>query len=255
MMKKHKQIWIAISFLVLAAIACQSQETISSPAAPDPETARMEIIQPTVVEKQPNETQVTVVEDPLSDIASSIKSHSSVLGYSFAPQPTIDPETGQSGAELLQIGTLPLVSSFNPPAGCAAITDADIETAVLDYVNGERTRAGLGTLAAQYQLSAAATLHATDMACKNYFSHTGSDGSSPFDRIKAQGYIYYYAGENLFAGNGVYNNAGQAVSAWMNSPGHRQNILNPEFTEAGVSYVFNADSTYGAYFAIVFARP
>jgi hypothetical protein len=65
------------------------------------------------------------------------------------------------------------------------------------------------------------------MACKNYFSHTGSDGSSPFDRIKAQGYVYSYAGENLFAGNGVYNDAGQAVSAWMNSPGHKQNILNP----------------------------
>jgi uncharacterized protein YkwD len=251
MMKKHRQIWIAISFLVLAGLACQSPETISSPAAPDSESARMEITQPAVVEKQSDEIQTTVV----GDISSSIESHSSVLGYSFDPEPTINPQTGQNGAELLQLGTLPLVSNFNPPAGCGAVTDVDIETAVLNFVNGERARYGLGTLTAQYQLSAAATVHATDMACKNYFSHTGSDGSSPFDRIKTQGYIYYYAGENLFAGNGVYNDAGQAVSAWMNSPGHRQNILNPEFTEAGVSYVFDADSTYGAYFAIVFARP
>jgi uncharacterized protein YkwD len=251
-MTKHRQIWLAVGFLVLAGLACQSQETISSPATA-PNSPRVEIIQGAAVENQAAGMQSAVIER--ADISSSIESHSNVLGYSIEPEPTINPETGQNGAGLLQLGTLSTVPGFNPPEGCGATTDADFETAVLNFVNQERARYGLGQLTAQYQLSTAATGHTIDMACKNYFSHTGSDGSSPFDRIKAQGYVYYYAGENLFAGNGVYNDAGQAVSAWMNSPGHKQNILNPEFTEAGVSYVFNANSTYGGYFAIVFARP
>jgi uncharacterized protein YkwD len=251
-MMKHKRPWLAVGFLVLAGMACQSQETISSPAAV-PTTALVEIIQEAVIEHQPSSMQSVVIEN--TDISSSIESHSNVLGYNIQPEPTLNPETGQSGAELLQLGTLPIGSGFNPPEGCGATTDADFETAVLNFVNQERTRYGLGSLTAQYQLTTAAAVHTFDMACKNYFSHTGSDGSSPFDRIKAQRYVYYYAGENLFAGNGVYNDAGQAVSAWMNSAGHKQNILNPEFTEAGVSYVYNPNSTYGGYFAIVFARP
>jgi uncharacterized protein YkwD len=254
MMKKHKQIWIAVSILVLAGISCQSQTAISSPAD-IPETTRVEIIQQAPKEIEPVENQIAVAEDDSSEISSSIESRSNVLGYSIEPEPTIHPQTGQSGAELLQLGTLPIVQAFDPPEGCSATTNSEIETAVLKFVNDERARYGLGALTLQYQLSTAATLHTVDMACKNYFSHTGSDGTSPFDRIKAQGYVYYYAGENLFAGNGVYNDAGQAVRAWMNSPGHKQNILNPEFTEAGISYVFNANSTYGGYFAIVFAKP
>jgi uncharacterized protein YkwD len=251
-MMKHKQIWIAISFLVMAGLACQSQEMVSAPAANAPVAVQVEVVQMASARAIPVEMQVNITAE--QEAVSSIGSHS-VLGYSIEAVPTISPDTGLNGAELIQLGSLPVATGFNPPSGCEASTDVDVEAAILDLINAERARHGLGKLAEQYQLNAAADVHTVDMACKNFFSHTGSDGSSPFDRIKTQSYVYYYAGENLFAGNGVYNDAGQAVSAWMNSDGHRQNILKPEFTEAGVSYVFNPDSAYGGYFAIVFARP
>jgi uncharacterized protein YkwD len=253
-MIKHKQIWIALTFLIFAGLACQSQENISSPVEVVP-ASKANFVQPVAADNpRPEVEQVVAPTGQSIDIVSSIESHN-VLGYSIDPVPTISPETGQSGAELLQLGTLPIAASFDPPAGCDASTDPDFEAVVLNYVNQERARYGLGALSLHFRLSAAAAVHTMDMACKNFFSHTGSDGSSPFDRIKTQGYAYNYAGENLFAGNGVYNDPGQAVSAWMNSPGHRQNILKPEFTEAGISYIYNPNSTYGSYFAIVFARP
>jgi uncharacterized protein YkwD len=254
-MSKYKQIWIAATFIIFAGLACQSQEAIPSPEAePLTEKTTVEYVQPAAVDPQPFEVQISAAEEQDVDIVSSIESHN-VLGFSVEPVPTVNPETGQSGADLLQLGTLPVASGFNPPSGCEASTDVDFEVAVLNYVNEERVRFGLSPLTSQYQLTAAAVVHTTDMACNNFFSHTGSDGSSPFTRIKLQGYAYGYAGENLFAGNGMYNDPQQAVSAWMNSPGHRQNILKPEFTEAGVSYIFNPNSTYGGYFAIVFAQP
>jgi uncharacterized protein YkwD len=236
----------------MAGLACQSQELISSPAAKPPDAAQVEGVHMASARAKPNVKQVNLAAE--KEAVSSIGSHS-VLGYSIEPVPTISPDTGLNGAELIQLGSLPVATGFNPPAGCEASTDADIKATILRLVNEERARYGLGKLTEQYQLNAAADVHTVDMACKNFFSHTGSDSSSPFDRIKTQGYVYNYAGENLFAGNGVYNDAGQAVSAWMNSAGHRQNILKPEYTEAGVSYVFNPDSAYGGYFSIVFARP
>jgi len=255
-MNKHKQLWMAVIVLIFAGLACQSQEAAAPPAPELPPETKVESIEPLNAEPKAKavEKQAAADEEQNIDIVSSIESHD-VLSYSPEPLPTISPETGLSGAELLQLGTLPIVSSFNPPAGCEANTDADVEAAVLNLVNEERARYGLDALTLHYQLSAAAGVHTLDMACNNFFSHTGSDGSSPFDRIKAQGYDYAYAGENLFAGNGVFNDAAQAVAGWMKSPGHRQNILNPQFTEAGVSYIFNPNSKFGGYFALVLARP
>lgn len=262
-MKRYSRVWMAISVLALAALACQSQELISAPVVEGEPSTKAQFVQiiaagetPTSPEHTPVETTTLnpiPVEISAAEV-SSLEMHE-VLGYGIGIEPTISPDTGQNAAELLQLGTQPLADAFNPPAGCDAATDADVEAAILKYINDERARYGLSPLVMQYQLAAAADVHTLDMACSNFFSHTGSNGSSPFDRIKSQGYAYAYAGENLFAGGGVYNDAGQAVSAWMNSAGHRENILNANFTEAGVSYTFNAGSKYGGYFAIVFARP
>lgn len=253
-MAKHKQIWVAVILLLIAGFACQSQGVVSTPEPEQPTIAPREALEP-VVEIHPTIEEINPASETRNiDAASSMDPHF-VLGLTTEPTPTISPDTGQSGAELLQLGTLPLASTFNPPAGCNASANPDFDAAVLKLVNDERTRHGLSTLALHYQLSAAAMAHTMDMACNNFFSHTGSDGSNPFDRIKAQGYIYAYAGENLYAGNGMYNDPAQAVSGWMNSAGHRHNLLNPEFTEAGIFYIFNPNSTYGGYFAIVLARP
>ena len=84
----------------------------------------------------------------------------------------------------------------------------------------------------------------------NFFSHTGSDGSSPLDRIKRTGYSYRSAAENIAAG---YRTAGDVVQGWYNSPGHRQNMLNCHLHEIGVAYADGG--SYGRYWTQVFATP
>jgi uncharacterized protein YkwD len=110
----------------------------------------------------------------------------------------------------------------------------------------------LTALSAQSQLASAARIHSEDMTCNDFVSHTGSDGSLPWDRVADQGYGYSAVGENIYAGGG---NAESIVNAWMGSTGHRENILNSTYTEIGLGYRFWSDSTYGAYVTAVFARP
>ncbi len=95
-------------------------------------------------------------------------------------------------------------------------------------------------------LGAAARNHSVDMAQNNYMSHTGSDGSSPWDRIRAAGYSFTSAAENVGAG---YPTADDMVNGWMSSPGHRANILSNE-CDIGVGYAYDAQSTYGYYWTL-----
>lgn len=104
---------------------------------------------------------------------------------------------------------------------------------VLDLVNRERGQVGLSPLRLHSQLNTAAQAHANDMAKHNFMSHTGSDGSSPFDRIKRYGYNYRRAAENVAAG---YSSAQDVMQGWMKSSGHRANILNPHYRDIGIGY-------------------
>ncbi|WP_445683122.1 CAP domain-containing protein [Solibacillus sp. FSL H8-0538] len=114
-------------------------------------------------------------------------------------------------------------------------TDIDaIEAAVVELTNAERAKAGLQPLQAYTPLMAAAREKSQDMKDKNYFSHTSPTYGSPFDRLKALGISYQAAGENIAKGQ---RTAEEVVTAWMNSEGHRANILNENFTHIGVGYV------------------
>ena len=104
---------------------------------------------------------------------------------------------------------------------------------VLDIVNSERARVGLQPLRLHSQLIAAAQAHSDDMARHNFLSHTGSDGSSPFDRMRRYGYNFRWAGENVASG---YSSPQDVMRGWMNSSGHRANILNPNFRDLGIGY-------------------
>ena len=107
---------------------------------------------------------------------------------------------------------------------------------VLKLVNAERTKNGLNALQLDGALSKVAEAHSKDMATRNFFSHTNPDGLSPFDRIKNAGISYKTAGENIAMGQ---KSAEQVVEAWMNSEGHRKNILNASFTKMGLGHVNN----------------
>lgn len=103
-----------------------------------------------------------------------------------------------------------------------------------------------------YDLESAAFSHSSDMANNNFMSHTGSDGSSPQDRIEATGYSWSTWAENVAAGQKDIN---AVMTSWMNSPGHCKNIMNGSVTEMGASYVENSSTQYGIYWTQVFAKP
>jgi uncharacterized protein YkwD len=127
---------------------------------------------------------------------------------------------------------------------------------VVDLVNAERASAGCDPLVVSPQLVSAAQGHSEDMAVNDFFSHTSSDGRSPWDRIRETGYSFSSAAENIAAG---YSSANSAVAAWMNSSGHRANILNCRLKETGIGYYYLQNDTgkvnYRTYWTQAFANP
>ena len=117
-----------------------------------------------------------------------------------------------------------------------ASNNATFEQQVLQLTNQERAKSGLAPLKANAELNYAADKYAELMSQKRYFSHTGPDGSKPWDRAKAVGFEAQTMGENIAAGQKTPQ---EVVQGWMNSPGHRANILNPSFTQLGVGFENN----------------
>ena len=109
----------------------------------------------------------------------------------------------------------------------------NVENEVLNLVNKERQKAGLKPLEMDWELARVARMKSQDMAQKNYFSHQSPTYGSPFDMMKNFGIQYKLAGENIASGQ---TTPAAVMVSWMNSSGHRANILKPEFTHLGVGY-------------------
>lgn len=124
------------------------------------------------------------------------------------------------------------------------------EQAFLVLINQHRIANGLDPLAAGPALSAAADTHSQDMATNDFLGHTGSDDSTVEQRLTAHGYTDFGAsGENVFAGD---ESAAGAFDAWLNSPGHNENMLSPDFAAIGIARVFNDASQFGWYWTTTF---
>ncbi|WP_409347113.1 CAP domain-containing protein [Paenibacillus sp. MBLB4367] len=104
---------------------------------------------------------------------------------------------------------------------------------VLDLVNQERSKAGLKPLSMSSGLTKVAMAKAQDMYNNNYFDHQSPTYGSPFDMMKSFGITYNSAGENIAKGQ---SSPAEVMNQWMNSPGHRANILNSSFTQIGIAY-------------------
>ncbi|XIE77524.1 sigma-70 family RNA polymerase sigma factor [Streptomyces sp. SBR177] len=119
------------------------------------------------------------------------------------------------------------------PTGTTATGEPDATEAqqVIDLTNAERAKAGCGPLTAHPLLTRAAQGHSDDMAARNFFDHTNPDGADPGDRVTAAGYQWSTYGENIAKGQ---RTPAEVMDAWMNSPGHRANILNCSFKEIGI---------------------
>ncbi len=152
-----------------------------------------------------------------------------------------------------------------PPSPGATDTGcgfASFQAEMLRLVNAQRAAgATCGTrgsfppvpaLAWESRLSQAAYDHSLDMATANYFSHTGRDGRSPFQRVAATGYTAQAVGENIAAG---YGSMAAVVDGWMGSEGHCANLMSASYSQMGLACARGSASQYGIYWTQVLARP
>ena len=141
-------------------------------------------------------------------------------------------------------------------SGLATATPQELamEDSVHSLINAERSANGVAPLTHDAALRRVARAHSQDMIRRNFFSHTNPDGLSPFDRMTMDFIEYVAAGENIAWNVGYQDPDRRVVDGWMNSAGHRANILNATFTHAGLGVARR--TTDGAwYFTQLFSLP
>jgi uncharacterized protein YkwD len=146
-----------------------------------------------------------------------------------APEPTV-PAADPSPTKPPPVPTTKAAPPMDP-------AHMGTENAVLALVNAERSKAGCQALTVDGRLALAARLHSADMVVRNYFAHTTPDGVAFGERIIAAGYKWSMAGENIAAGQ---QDAIAVMRAWMNSAGHRANILNCRFRQIGIGVAYES---------------
>jgi uncharacterized protein YkwD len=173
------------------------------------------------------------------------------IGRPTRPRPTASPTASPTSSPTLP---RPTGRPTTPPAPAptTAPGGSSYTAQVVTLTNAERAKAGCGALSVDPVLTSVAQAHSQDMATHNYFSHDSQDGRSPFDRMTAAGYQYSTAAENIAAGQRTPQDV---VTGWMNSEGHRANILNCALKEIGVGYATASGSTYGSYWTQDFGTP
>ncbi len=132
-------------------------------------------------------------------------------------------------------------STETTTSSSSSSNQSSIANQVLNLVNSARAKENLAPLKLNLALSNVAQAKSEDMQKNNYFEHTSPTYGSPFDMIKKFGISYSSAGENIAKGQ---KTAEAVVNAWLNSEGHRANILNKNFTDMGLGYVNTGGTTY-----------
>ena len=128
-----------------------------------------------------------------------------------------------------------------------------LEKLIFSLVNKKRAGFSLPPLIWSEKAAQAARLHSRNMSLLNFFSHTGLDGKDVADRVEFFGLKkWLMVGENIAYNHGYGNPAERAIETWMNSSGHRKNILNKNYRETGVGITVNLSGTY--YFTQVFVK-
>ncbi|GEM78487.1 CAP domain-containing protein [Vibrio superstes] len=148
-----------------------------------------------------------------------------------------------------------------PPTNDNSPEQNDFASMMLNAVNqarsveqtcGDTLMPPVPSLEWDYNLQSAAFRHSSDMANANFMDHTGSDGSTPSDRIADTGYSANAWAENVAAGQSTIESV---MASWMSSTGHCMNIMSSNVTQMGASAVENVDTEYGIYWTQVFANP
>jgi uncharacterized protein YkwD len=153
--------------------------------------------------------------------------------------------TTASGASPTQASN---TTASGSKANCNYSENAGYVSQIVSLINSERSKAGLGTLTVNSQLTAAAQGHSADMACNNFLSHTGSNGSYINDRLSSAGYSL----NNGFSEIIAIGTPQDAMSQWQADQPHWDVVLNGGSTEIGVGYAYSSTSDYGGYITVDF---
>ena len=148
--------------------------------------------------------------------------------------------------------TNPQTTNSGSNAGSGSTASGNVKSAeqeAFNLLNADRTKNGLPALKMNSQLGTLAENYAKDMVNRNFFSHYNPEGQSPFDRMNQAGIKYSYAGENL----AINTSPAAAETAFMNSSGHRANILNTNYTDVGLGVAY--DSNGRIYVVQEFIKP
>lgn len=201
------------------------------------------------IQKQAAAPQPTKAEEPVK-VQEPAKAPAPVQkeAKAQAPAPVQKPAKTQAPAPVQKPAKAPAPAPVQAPAKSpsqesavkapASSAVSAYEQKVVELTNQERAKNGLKPLALDTELSKVAREKSRDMQSKGYFSHTSPTYGSPFDMMKQFGINYRSAGENIAMGQPTPE---EVVKAWMNSSGHRANILNSSYTHIGVGHVANGN--------------
>jgi uncharacterized YkwD family protein len=179
--------------------------------------------------QQPDSAEQT---PPQTDLTEPAPAQIPEQGAAPSPEGGTAPAPEQGTTPAPNEGTAPEQGAApkETPSGTAL---SAYESRVIDLTNEQRRKNGLPNLQPDTALSNVAQEKSNDMQAKNYFSHTSPTYGSPFDMMRDFGVTYRSAGENIAMGQ---QSAEEVVNAWMNSEGHRKNILSPNYTHIGVGH-------------------
>ncbi|WAL60272.1 CAP domain-containing protein [Thermocoleostomius sinensis] len=136
--------------------------------------------------------------------------------------------------QLPDLPDLPTAESPQVPAPVQSPETAEIEAQIRQRINEIRLEQGLTDLQQNDRLAEVARRYSQRMAEQAFFSHTSPDGDTPAQRVQSAGIRYWMVGENLFRSSNIPRPVDAAVEGWMESPGHRENILRAEYRETGI---------------------
>lgn len=232
--------WDAVTCSVVIICGGTISPTYAPTATPTQNPDTLPTAQPTEI-PSPDTTPIPTSVPTPTDTPTSAPTHAPTLTPTAAPTaaptvtPTLTPTAAPTAAPTATPTAAPTAAPTQAPSGLSAM-----EQEVFALVNSERAKNGLSALSWADDVAAVARAHSSDMINRGFFSHTNPDGESPFDRLKNNGISYRTAAENIAYGQ---KTPADVMNAWMNSSGHRANILNKNVTELGVGAVKNNNGT------------
>jgi len=191
------------------------------------ETQAPNLAQSTDETKVSNETQAATKEKVITETQASPPTQVTPTTQAPTTQATVPTQGATSASASDNLNNVNTSSNFR-----------EFQKKVIEIVNKERVKAGLISLAENADSDKIATLKSEDMVKLNYFSHTSPTYGSPFEMLSHFNIKYSAAGENIAYGQSTPD---EVMTAWMNSPGHRANILNSNFTQIGVGIALKAN--------------